>query len=130
MPVHAPRHVDIANLVRRAVTVCDDRPVARHRRGIDDARNDSTFWSATLGGKVGIFRYGTSDYILPDGLQFDAEASTQVRLDVPENVDVRSADYRGPSRLANSSRLSSDGCIPAPARSGIRGAALEGKESL
>jgi hypothetical protein len=63
--------------------------------GVDEARDDSVFWSATLGARVGIFRYGTSDYILPDGFQLDAECSTQVRLDVPEDVNVRSADFRG-----------------------------------
>lgn len=63
--------------------------------GVDDAKDDSVFWSATLGAKVGIVRYGTTDYIMPDGFQMDVEASTQVRLDVPEDVDVRSADFRG-----------------------------------
>jgi hypothetical protein len=63
--------------------------------GVDDASHDSWFWSATLGGRVGLLRYGTTDYILPDGFQIDAEGSAQVRLDVPEDVDVRSADFRG-----------------------------------
>lgn len=63
--------------------------------GVNEARDDSTFWDATLGARVGIFRYGTSDYILPDGFEVDVEGSAQVRLDVPENVDVRSVDFRG-----------------------------------
>lgn len=63
--------------------------------GVDDARDDSIFWGATLGGRVGILRYGTSDYILPDGFQLDVEGAAQVRLDVPEDVDVRSVDFRG-----------------------------------
>lgn len=63
--------------------------------GVEDAKDDSIFWSATLGARVGLLRYGTSDYILPDGFQIDAEASTQARLDVPNDVDLRSADYRG-----------------------------------
>ncbi len=63
--------------------------------GVDDARDDSIFWSATVGGRLGLVRYGTTDYILPDGFEIDAEGAAQVRLDVPENVDVRSVDFRG-----------------------------------
>jgi hypothetical protein len=62
--------------------------------GVDHARNDSTLWNATTGARVGILRYGTYDYILPDGFQLDVEGSAQVRLDVPEDVDVRSVDFR------------------------------------
>lgn len=68
---------------------------ARMYGGVDDARDDSVFWSATLGSRVGIVRYGTTDYILPDGFQLDVEGSAQVRLDVPQDVDVRSVDFRG-----------------------------------
>jgi hypothetical protein len=67
--------------------------------GVNSAKDDSTFWDATLGARVGILRYGDHNYVLPNGFQWDVEASTQVRLDVPEDVDVRSTDYRGGTQL-------------------------------
>jgi hypothetical protein len=67
--------------------------------GVDVARDDSTFWNATTGARIGILRYGTNEYILPDGFQLDVEGSAQVRLDVPEDVDVRSVDFRGGTQL-------------------------------
>jgi hypothetical protein len=63
--------------------------------GVNEARDESTFWDATVGARLGILRYGTTDYILPDGFQVDAEGSAQVRLDVPDDVDVRAVDFRG-----------------------------------
>ncbi|HTN75018.1 MAG TPA: DUF1207 domain-containing protein [Pirellulaceae bacterium] len=63
--------------------------------GVDVSKNDTTFWSATVGSRFGLLRYGTTDYILPDGFEIDVEGSAQVRLDVPEDVDVRSVDFRG-----------------------------------
>ncbi len=52
-------------------------------------------WDATLGGRVGLVRYGTRDALIPRGIQIDVEGSAQLRLDVPEDVDFRSADFRG-----------------------------------
>jgi hypothetical protein len=57
-------------------------------------RNDA-LWDATLGSRVGLFRYGTRDSLMPQGFQIDVEGSAQVRLDLPEGVDVRSVDFRG-----------------------------------
>jgi hypothetical protein len=47
-----------------------------------------------LGGKFGLIRYGNQADVLPQGFQFDIEGSAHVRLDIPEDVDVRSTDYR------------------------------------
>lgn len=58
-------------------------------------KDDGWLWDATLGGRIGIFRYGNGDRVRPQGFQFDVEGSAQVRLDIPENVDVRSVDFRG-----------------------------------
>ena len=55
---------------------------------------DSTIFDATLGARIGLLRYGTHDIYRPEGWQIDAEGSGQVRLDIPEDVDVRSADFR------------------------------------
>lgn len=57
-------------------------------------RDDGWLFDATLGAHVGLLRYGTTDLLRPRGWQIDAEASAQVRLDIPDEVDVRSADYR------------------------------------
>jgi hypothetical protein len=59
-----------------------------------DSRGDSTFFDGTLGARIGIWRYGTTDPFRPEGWQLDVEGSGQVRLDMPEDRDVRSADFR------------------------------------
>jgi len=55
---------------------------------------DSWLWDATMGARVGLFRIGTRDSVRPQGFQVDIEGAAQVRLDLLEYVDVRSADYR------------------------------------
>ena len=60
-----------------------------------DIPHDSTFLEANVGARVGLIRFGTYDSIRPEGFQLDVEGSAQVRLDIPEEVDVRSTDYRG-----------------------------------
>lgn len=55
---------------------------------------DSWLWDATLGARAGIFRLGTREPIRPRGFQMDVEASVQARLDLLEEVDLRSSDYR------------------------------------
>ena len=62
---------------------------------IVDVPDDSTFFDANVGARVGLIRFGTSDPIRPEGFQIDAEGAAQVRLDIPEEVDVRAADFRG-----------------------------------
>lgn len=52
-------------------------------------------WDATLGGRVGILRYGNRDNFFPEGFQMDVEGSAQVRLDIQNNVDVQAVDFRG-----------------------------------
>lgn len=66
----------------------------RMAAGIISIPDDSTMWDATIGGRLGMFRIGTSDPFRPRGLQLDVEAAAMLRLDIPEDVDVRSADYR------------------------------------
>lgn len=58
-------------------------------------KEDGWLWDAVLGGRVGLLRYGNQDPIRPDGFQLDFEGSAQVRLDVTNDVDVRSVDFRG-----------------------------------
>ena len=58
---------------------------------IDD---EGLFFDGTLGSRVGLLRYGTMNGFLPEGIQLDAEGSAQLRLDIENNVDVRSVDFR------------------------------------
>lgn len=55
---------------------------------------DGAVWDSTLGGRVGLVRYGTCDNFWPQGWQWDMEGSAQVRLDPEEQLDVRSVDFR------------------------------------
>jgi hypothetical protein len=56
---------------------------------------DSELFDATLGGRFALWRVGNGDPFFPEGFEFDVEGSAQVRLDLPEDVDVRSVDFRG-----------------------------------
>ncbi|NLF72618.1 MAG: DUF1207 domain-containing protein [Candidatus Anammoximicrobium sp.] len=67
---------------------------SRMAAGIVNIPDDSTLWDATIGGRLGMFRIGNSDPIRPRGFQVDVEAAAMVRLDIPEDVDVRGTDYR------------------------------------
>ena len=51
-------------------------------------------WDVTLGGRVGLWRYGTRDPLHPQGIQFDIEGAAMVRLDPEHNTDVEATDFR------------------------------------
>ncbi len=59
--------------------------------GERDGRN---LWDGTLGGRVGILRYGTQGAFFPQGWQLDVEAAALVRLTLDEIRDFETADYR------------------------------------
>jgi len=67
---------------------------SRMAAGMVSVPEDSTMWDATIGGRFGLLRWGNSDPFRPQGFELQAEASAQIRLDIPEDVDVRSADFR------------------------------------
>lgn len=48
----------------------------------------------TVGGRVGLVRYGTTDNILPQGWQLDLEGAAFPRVNLDENMDLDAADYR------------------------------------
>jgi hypothetical protein len=52
------------------------------------------FVDMTVGGRVGLVRYGNGSEVNPEGFQFDFETATMGRLDVREDVDLSSADLR------------------------------------
>ncbi|TWU19460.1 DUF1207 domain-containing protein [Allorhodopirellula heiligendammensis] len=56
--------------------------------------NGGVFWDATLGGRVGLLRYGTAGAKHPSGIQWDLEGATITRLDIMHAEDVESLDYR------------------------------------
>jgi hypothetical protein len=51
-------------------------------------------WDGTLGGRVGLLRYGTCGPVYPQGWQVDVEAAAMVRLTLDEIRDFETADYR------------------------------------
>jgi len=51
-------------------------------------------WDIALGGRVGLLRYGTEDRIFPDGWQIDLEGAGLPRLDLEDQCDLISADFR------------------------------------
>jgi hypothetical protein len=54
---------------------------------------DRTLWDATLGGRVGLWRYGDCDPVLPQGYQLDFYGASIARLDVEHRQDLDSTDY-------------------------------------
>ncbi|MBX9790548.1 MAG: DUF1207 domain-containing protein [Pirellulales bacterium] len=58
-------------------------------------QNGSQFWDLTLGGRVGILRYGSGTGPRPDGFQLDIEGAAFPRLDLANNWDLNDADFRG-----------------------------------
>ncbi len=62
--------------------------VAFHEEG------SQSFWDGTLGGRVGLLRYGTPAALYPQGWQLDVEAAAMVRLTLDEIRDFETADYR------------------------------------
>jgi hypothetical protein len=55
---------------------------------------EGVFWDATLGGRVGLLRYGTGEAIGASGWQWDLEGAVITRLDLLHAEDVESMDYR------------------------------------
>jgi hypothetical protein len=51
-------------------------------------------WDTTLGGRFGLFRYGTDDPIHPEGWQLDIEGAAFPRLDLMLQRELRSTDFR------------------------------------
>ncbi len=59
-----------------------------------ETHSDQSFWDGTLGGRVGVLRYGTGDGIMPQGWELDVEAAAMVRLTLDSIGDFETADYR------------------------------------
>lgn len=57
-------------------------------------RNLGWLWDSTLGGRVGLIRYGTTDAAWPEGWQLDFEGAAFARLDLENDRDLVSVDFR------------------------------------
>ena len=51
-------------------------------------------WDITLGGRIGILRYGTSDPVWPEGWQLDIEGAAFPRLSLDDQRDLIASDFR------------------------------------
>jgi len=56
--------------------------------------DEEIFWDATLGGRVGLLRYGTAGASQVNGVQWDLHGAVITRLDLGHAEDVESMDYR------------------------------------
>jgi hypothetical protein len=67
------------------------------RMGIQFIRVNSgdSFWDPTVGGRLGLLRYGNDDPLNPEGWQFDVEGAALPRLALDEVRDLETVDFRG-----------------------------------
>ncbi len=63
-------------------------------------RDGGNFWDATVGARVALFRYGTTDGIRPQGWEFDVEGAALPRLGLDKIRDLETVDFRGGALLA------------------------------
>jgi hypothetical protein len=59
-----------------------------------DERGSQAYWDGTVGGRVGLLRYGNGQRIFPQGWQLDVEAAAILRMTLDEIRDFEFADYR------------------------------------
>jgi hypothetical protein len=57
-------------------------------------QRDNWYWDSTLGGRVGLLRYGDTDDVRPNGFQMDVEGAAFPRLDLQNNRELVSSDFR------------------------------------
>jgi len=57
-------------------------------------RDQGWFWDVTLGGRVGILRYGTDDLVWPEGWQIDIEGAAFPRLAIEDERKLVACDFR------------------------------------
>jgi hypothetical protein len=61
---------------------------------IEWIEGDTTIMDGILGARVALLRIGTKDAIRPSGIELGVEGAAIVRLDLREEIDLRSTDYR------------------------------------
>jgi hypothetical protein len=60
----------------------------------DNIENFGWVWDITLGGRVGLFRYGPEDPVRPQGFEIDVEGAGMPRLNMEHDQDLIAADFR------------------------------------
>ena len=60
----------------------------------DSDYKNGWMWDITLGARVGLFRFGSTNPIRPEGFQIDLEGSAQPRLALEQNEDLQAVDFR------------------------------------
>lgn len=57
-------------------------------------KNQKWIWDITLGGRVALLRYGTTNAVRPEGFEIDLEGAAMPRLNMMEEVDLDAVDFR------------------------------------
>jgi hypothetical protein len=60
----------------------------------DNVDDEGFMFDGTLGGRVGLIRWGNRNPYCPQGFQIDVEGAALVRLSFEEEMDVQATDYR------------------------------------
>jgi hypothetical protein len=67
---------------------------SRMRSYFFDKAGYGNLWDITLGGRVGLWRYGTTNAYFPEGWQIDLEGAATPRLDFEHDMNMVSSDFR------------------------------------
>ena len=70
------------------------RRESRFASHIVNESDQGWLWDITLGGRVGLVRYGTFDQVRPQGWQLDVEGAAFPRLDLDSENELIAADFR------------------------------------
>ena len=57
-------------------------------------RNFEGVWDSTLGGRVGLLRFGSPSILLPEGIQVDLEGAVLLRMDLMHERNMMANDFR------------------------------------
>ncbi|WP_460166972.1 DUF1207 domain-containing protein [Thermostilla marina] len=57
-------------------------------------KDKNWLWDVALGGRVGLLRYGTLDTLWPEGIQLDIEGAAFPRLNLENDRDLDTSDFR------------------------------------
>jgi Protein of unknown function (DUF1207) len=55
---------------------------------------DHSFWDPTVGARVGLIRYGTTEGLHPEGWEWDVEGAAEPRLTIDHDRDLETVDFR------------------------------------
>ena len=61
---------------------------------LEESGTGDTLWDVILGGRRGVWRYGSFDTLHPEGWQLDLEGAAIIRLNLDHERDVDTSDFR------------------------------------